>query len=158
MSEQSAPESNKEQAAEASEFRIQRTYLKDMSFEAPMGAVGFLQEKAPSISQDLSTEISQVDADMYETVLKVTVTAKIDDKTLFLVEVQQAGIFLIKGMEQQQLGHVLNTVCPQVIFPYIRESIDSALVKATFPPVMLPPVNFEALYAQALKEQTSQPH
>lgn len=158
MSEQAAPENGQEQDAPQQEFRIQRTYLKDMSFETPMGAMGFVQEKQPNISQDLSTEISQIDTDLYETVLKITVTAKIDDKTLFLVEAQQAGIFLIKGMDKEQLGPVLNTICPQVIFPYVREAIDSALVKATFPPVMLPPVNFEALYAQALEEQKAQPH
>ncbi len=140
------------------QFLIQRTYIKDLSLEAPMGPEAFLIEQQPSINQDLATEINEVTEGLYETVLKLTVTATLEDKTVFLVEIQQAGLFVIKGLEGPHLAHVLNTVCPQVLFPYARETIDSALVKATFPPLMLPPINFEALYSQAVAEQAAQAH
>lgn len=140
------------------QFAVQRVYLKDMSMEAPMGTAAFLLEQQPAINQDLSTEINKIDEGLYETVLKLTVTAAVDDKTVFLVEVHQAGLFVIQGVDEQHLGRVLNTVCPQILFPYARETIDSALIKATFPPLMLPPINFDALYAQALAEQQGQAH
>jgi len=91
-------------------------------------------------------------------VLKLTIKASLNDKTIFLVEIQQAGLFAIEGITGQDLSRVLNTVCPQVLFPYARETIESALSKATFPPLMLPPINFEALYAQALEEQKNKAH
>ncbi len=146
------------QQEEEQQFAIQRTYLKDLSLEAPMGAAAFILEQQPSINQDLSTEVNKVDEDLYETVLKLTITATIEDKTVFLVEVQQAGLFVVKHIENENLGRVLNTVCPQILFPYAREAIDSALIKATFPPLMMPPINFDALYAQALAEQQGQAH
>jgi len=140
------------------QFAIQRTYLKDFSLEAPMGTEAFILEEQPSINQDLSTEVNKIDEGLYETVLKLTVTAMIEDKTVFLVEVQQGGLFVVKGIENENLGRVLNTVCPQILFPYAREAIDSALIKGTFPPLMMPPINFDSLYAQALAEQQSKAH
>jgi preprotein translocase subunit SecB len=149
--------SEENQATEQQEqqFLIQRTYIKDLSLETPMGTEAFLIEQQPAINQDLATEINAVADDLYETVLKLTVTATLNDKTVFLVEVHQAGLFAVKGIEGANLAHVLNVVCPQILFPYARETIDSALIKATFPPLMLPPINFEALYAQASAEQAS---
>ncbi len=147
---------SEEQTAPEQQFLIQRTYLKDLSLETPMGTEAFLIEKQPAINQDLSTEISQVNETIYEVVLKLNVTATLEDKTVFLVEVQQAGLFFIQGFDNSDMGQLLNTVCPQVLFPYAREAIDNSLVKATFPPVMLPPVNFDALYAQALQEKQEQ--
>ena len=132
------------------QFAVQRTYLKDFSLEAPLGTDAFIVEQQPSINQDLSSEINKIDDDLYETVLQLTITATVEDKTLFLVELQQAGLFIIRGITQDNLTRVLNTVCPQILFPYAREAIDSALVKATFPPLMMPPINFDALYEQTL--------
>ncbi len=149
--------SEENQAAEQ-QFLIQRTYIKDLSLETPMGAEAFIIEEQPNINQDLSTEINQVTDGLYETVLKLTITATVGDKTVFLVEIHQGGLFVIKGIEDANLAHVLNTVCPQILFPYAREAIDSTLVKATFPPLMLPPINFDALYAQAVEEQQAQAH
>lgn len=140
------------------QFLIQRIYTKDLSLETPMGPEAFTISDQPSINQDLASEINKINDDLYETVLKLTITASLNDKTIFLVEIQQAGLFAIKGVEGQDLARVLNTVCPQVLFPYARETIDSALSKATFPPLMLPPINFEALYAQALEEQKNKAH
>lgn len=149
----SAAESQNEQ-----QFLIQRVYLKDLSFEAPMGAKAFIAKAQPGVDQELATETTKIDTDLYEVVLKLTVTAKIEEDAAFLVEVHQAGLFYIKGIEGDDLTRVINTVCPQILFPYAREAIDSALIKGSFPPVMLPPVNFEALYAQAMAEKKSSKH
>ena len=138
------------------QFSIQRIYLKDLSLETPLGTGAFVVEQQPSINQDLSTEVNKINDTLYETVLKLTVTATIEDKTVFLIEVQQAGLFVITGVEQQNLVQVLNTMCPQILFPYAREAIDSTLIKATFPPLMLPPINFDAIYAQAIAEKQKQ--
>jgi preprotein translocase subunit SecB len=123
-----------------------------------MGPEAFTITDQPTINQDLASEINKVNDELYETILKLTITASLDEKTIFLVEIQQAGLFAIKGIEGDNLSRVLNTVCPQILFPYARETIDSALTKATFPPLMLPPINFDALYAQALEEQKKKAH
>ena len=140
------------------QFLIQRVYLKDLSFEAPLGPKAFLSKVQPKINQELGTEANKFENNLYESVLKLTVTAKLEDDTAFLVEVQQAGIFFIKGIEAENLPKLLNIACPQILFPYAREAIDSALIKGSFPPVMLPPVNFEGLYAKALAERKAKSH
>ena len=140
------------------QFLIQRIYTKDLSLENPMGPKAFTITDQPTINQDLASEINKINDELYETILKLTITASLDDKAIFLVEIQQAGLFAIKGIEGDNLSRVLNTVCPQILFPYARETIDSALTKATFPPLMLPPINFDALYAQALEEQKNKTH
>ena len=132
------------------QFSIQRMYIKDFSLENPMGPEAFTITEQPSINQDLGSEINKINDELYETVLKLTITASLNDKTIFLVEIQQAGLFAMKGIEGDELSRVLNTICPQILFPYAREAIDSALTKATFPALMLPPINFDGLYAQAL--------
>ena len=143
-----------DEAAQEQQFLIQRVYLKDMSFEAPMGAKAFVSKVQPKIDQELGTEAKKIDENLYESILRLTVTAKLEDETAFLVEVQQAGLFYVKGVKKgNQLSRVLNTVCTQILFPYAREAIDSVLTKGTFPAVMLPPVNFEALFAQAMAEK-----
>jgi len=140
------------------QFLIQRIYTKDLSLENPMGPEAFTITDQPTINQDLASEINKINDELYETILKLTITASLNDKTIFLIEIQQAGLFAIKGIDGDNLPRVLNTVCPQILFPYARETIDSALTKATFPPLMLPPINFDALYAQALEEQKTKAH
>ena len=138
------------------EFQIKRVYLKDLSFESPLGADAFLKQYQPSVNQELATQTRKMDENHFEVVVKLTLTATTDEKTIFLVEIQQGGIFYMKGIEESSLPRVLNTVCPQILFPYARETIDSVLSKGTFPALMLAPVNFDALYAQqqqAGKEQ-----
>lgn len=143
-----------EQTANASEqqFAMQRLYIKDLSFEAPMGAEAFRKQWKPQVNQDLNTKTAKVEDDLYEVVLTITVTVKLEDETAFLVEVQQAGLFGVKGIEGQQLAQVLNTVCPNILFPYAREAIDNAVTKGSFPALMLPPINFDALFAQAVAQ------
>ena len=138
---------------EEQQFVMQRIYTKDVSFESPDSPEVFLKTWQPKINVDLNTKSNLVDDnDNYEVILSITVTAEIEEKSAFLVEVQQAGIFLAKGLEGDQLRGVLGTVAPTILFPYAREAIDALCIKGGFPPVMLAPVNFEALYQQALKQ------
>ncbi len=134
-------------------FAIKRVYLKDFSFEAPLGADAFIEKWQPTINQDLNLNTKKIRDDHYEVTLKVTLTAKIEEKTAFLVEIHQAGLFLISGIPDEKLPQLLNTVCPNILFPYVREAVDTIVVKGTFPPIILSPINFEALYVQAMEKQ-----
>lgn len=137
----------------AQQFAMQRIYLKDLSFEAPMGIEAFRKTWKPQVNQELNTKTSKAgDDDLYEVVLTLTITVKLEDETAFLVEVHQAGLFAIKGIEGQQLAQVLNSTCPSILFPYAREAIDNVLTKGSFPALMLPPINFDALFAQAVAQ------
>ena len=149
-----AEEEQQAGAAEAGgqQFALQRIYIKDLSFEAPMGPKAFRQQWKPQVNQELNTKTSKVEDDFYEVVLTLTITVKLEEETAFLVEVQQAGLFAVKGIEGQQLGQVLNTAFPNILFPYAREAIDNAVTKGSFPALMLPPVNFDALFAQAVAQ------
>ncbi|WP_111641379.1 protein-export chaperone SecB [Marinimicrobium alkaliphilum] len=134
------------------QFKVQRVYLKDLSFEAPMGVEAFRQSSQPGVEQELNTQITRIDETTHEVVLLLTVTAKSEGRTVFLVEVKQAGLFHVQGFEGMQLNQVLNTTCAQILFPYVREVIDSTLMRGTFPPLMLPPINFDAVFAQAVSQ------
>ena len=153
MTEENKTGNQEQTTAQEQQFLIQRVYLKDFSFEAPMGAKAFITKVQPKIDQELGTEAKKIDDNLFESTLRLTITAKLEDETAFLVEVQQAGLFFVKGLGKDELTRVLNTVCPQILFPYAREAIDGALVKGTFPAVMLPPVNFDALFSQAVAEK-----
>lgn len=152
-----------EQAAAASEeqpqqqFAMQRIYTKDISFESPSTPNIFKQQYSPKVNVDLNTKTSAIDDQgNFEVILSITLTAKVEEETAFLVEVAQAGVFFIKGFAEDQLRRVLGTAAPNILFPYARESIDSLVVKGGFPPVMLAPVNFDALFEQALAQQAAQ--
>ncbi|MDG0969258.1 MAG: protein-export chaperone SecB [Porticoccaceae bacterium] len=134
------------------EFAVQRIYLKDLSFETPMGAAAFQKQWQPKVNQDLNTKSGKVADDVYEVALRLTITVTDGENTIYLIEVEQAGLFTIKGLESQQLTHVINTTCPSMLFPYAREVIDNVLTKGSFPALMLPPINFEALFASAVKQ------
>jgi preprotein translocase subunit SecB len=137
-------------------FTIQRIYLKDASLETPLGIAVFSGKWAPKIQLDVNTRTEKVGEDLHEVVLTLTATALQENKTALLVEVQQAGIFLCKGISVENLRHVVSTVCPDILFPYAREAIDALVIKASFPPLMLAPMNFDALYKQALLQQEAQ--
>lgn len=158
QSDASAPTESKENASPS--FSAQRIYLKDLSFETPKGVEVFQKQWKPKVNQDLSTHSAQLDKTLFEVSLRLTITVKHDEETLYLIEIDQAGIFKIEGLNDQQLAQVLNTTCPSMLFPYAREVIDNTLTKGSFPPLMIPPVNFEALFASAVaaaknKEQSS---
>jgi len=134
------------------QFALQRIYVKDLSFETPAGVEAFRQAWKPRVNLDMNTRQTRVDEQNFEVVLTLSVTATQDDKTAFIAEVQQAGIFTVAGVPEPQMRQVLATVCPNILFPYAREAIDSLVIRGSFPPIMLAPVNFDALYVQALKQ------
>lgn len=138
------------------QFVLQRVYLKDVSFESPGAPEVFRKSYQPQISLDLRTRSNNLGEDNHEIILTVTITAKIDDETAFLVEVQQAGIFLVRGIEGEELRRILAIYCPNVLFPYARETVDTIVTKGTFPALMLAQVNFEALYTQAVQQAEQQ--
>jgi preprotein translocase subunit SecB len=154
MAEEQAAATNE---ANQQQFTLQRIYTKDVSFESPSTPGIFRQSWQPSVNVDLNTKSSRVDDDgNHVVVLTLTVTAKMGEETAFLVEVQQAGIFYVVGIDGEPLRQVLATVGPNILFPYARESIDALVVKGGFPPLMLSPVNFDALYRQAVAQQAAQ--
>jgi len=144
--ENKAAQSNNEDAQPV--FGIEKIYVKDLSLEIPNAPQVFTQRETPQLSVELSNATSQLDENVFETVITVTVTSKIGDKTAFLVEVAQAGIFQIRNIPQDNLEMILGVTCPNILFPYARETVSDVVTRAGFPPVLLNPINFEALYAQ----------
>ncbi|WP_372609583.1 protein-export chaperone SecB [Halomonas sp.] len=140
------------------QFAVQRIYVKDISFEAPNSPAVFQQPFKPKVNLDLNTTSQQVQEDLFEVVVKVTAQVNHSEEgtTSFLAEIQQAGLFKISGIEGEQLDHTLGAFCPNVLFPYARECIDNLVNRGGFPPLMLAPVNFEAIYAQRKKRQAEQ--
>ena len=137
-------------------FNIEKLYVKDLSLEVPHAPSIYLERANPQIDLQLHTEHSAIDEGIYEVTITVTLTAKLaeQDKIMFLIEVQQAGIFHVRNIPPLELESVLGVVCPNILYPYIREVVTDASVRAGFAPVLLNPINFEALYQQQ-KEQTA---
>lgn len=135
------------------QFTIEKIYVKDLSLEIPNAPQIFLQREQPEVQVQLHTEAAAVDEGIYQCLLTVTVTAKLGEKTMFLVEAGQAGIFQIRNVPQQDLDPILSIACPNILFPYVRETISDTIGRAGFPPVLLAPVNFEVLYQQRLQQQ-----
>ena len=142
----------KEAATEQAQFSIQRIYLKDLSFETPQGASAFQKQWKPKVNQDLNTKTTQIDEGVFEVALRVTITMADGDDTIYIVEAEQAGLFTIKGFTEEQMPQVLNTTCPGILFPYLRETLDNVVTKASFPALLLPPINFDALLANAVQQ------
>lgn len=150
-------------AAEAQaqvEFQIQRIYLKDVSFEAPATPLVFQKEWKPEVKLDLDTKSSRLADNIFEVVLTLTVTSQLgDSEVAYLCEIQQAGIFTIGNMAEPQLAHCLGAFCPNILFPYARETVSSLVGRGSFPQLNLAPVNFDALFAahvQRAQEQQQQ--
>lgn len=139
------------------QFSIQKIYTKDVSFETPNSPAIFSNAKwEPEVNVQLNSRSGKMENDMHEVVLSVTITAKVEDKTAYLVEVQQAGIFQATGFEEGQHGHLLGAFCPSILFPYVREAISDLVSRGGFPQMLLQPVNFDALYAQRLQQNQAQ--
>ena len=136
---------------QSSQFSLQRIYVKDLSFEAPKSPEIFREDWTPNIELDLSTRQRSLEGDFHEVVLTLTVTVKTNEEVAFIAEVQQAGIFLVQGLDAASQSHALGAFCPNILFPYARETLDSLVVRGSFPALMLAPVNFDALYAQELQ-------
>lgn len=144
------------EGAQGPVFAIQRIYLKDISFETPMGPEAFTKAYKPNIQQDLNIQANPVEDGLYEVVLLLTITARLEDRAVFLVEVKQAGLFAISGIEGPAITQLINTACPQILFPYAREAVDGILSRGSFPPLMLPPINFDAVFVQAISAAQQQ--
>ena len=141
----------------APQFAPQAVYLKDVSFEAPAGP-RVSSNANPTINLNLNTEVNDLGSDMKEVVLTVRVEAQVSEKTLWLVELQQAGAFGIRNVPAQDIQRLLGIFCPNYLLPYARQVISDLLMKGGFPPFLLPPVNFDALFAQAAaRAQEQQP-
>ena len=130
------------------EFSINRIYIKDLSFEAPNTPNVFKEEWQPQVDLNLDTTHQHIEGDLHEVTLKVTVSSKIKDKTIFVVEVEQAGIFIMANFEDQQKEELIGSFCPNVLFPYARETVSDLITRGGFPPLYLAPVNFDAIYRQ----------
>ena len=143
-------ETTKEQSAESTEpaFSIEKIYLKDVSFESPGAPAIFTDDWSPEINMELNSQGHPINDNVYEIELSITVTAKNKDKTGFLVEIKQCGIFSISGMDADNLNGTLGSFCPNLLFPYAREAISDLVTKGGFPQLLLAPVNFDAIYAQ----------
>lgn len=143
-------------AAGDKQFAIQKLYTKDISFETPNSPQVFTQKWEPSLDLNLGTHVEPLENSMYEVILKITVTVKIGESTAYLVEVAQAGIFSIAGFSEQEMGPMMGSFCPNILFPYAREVISDLVNKGGFPQLILAPVNFDALYMQHLQQSQAE--
>lgn len=141
-----------EEAQAEKQFSIQKLYVKDVSFETPNSPVIFTQQWEPKVEVNLASNAQTLQDGLYEITLTVTVTVKVEDKTAYLAEVCQAGIFAIGGFEESELNPMIGSFCPNILFPYVREAISDIVTKGGFPPMLLAPVNFDALYMQHLQQ------
>ncbi|HCA27687.1 MAG TPA: protein-export chaperone SecB [Betaproteobacteria bacterium] len=144
---------SEEQPQDQPVFSIEKIYLKDLSLEIPNAPQVFLEREAPQLDVQLHTEGMPVDEGLFESLLTVTVTAKLNEKTMFLVEAVQAGVFQLRNIPEDQVAPVMGITCPNILFPYAREVVSDVVTRAGFPPVLLNPVNFETLYEQQQTDQ-----
>ncbi|MDR2838246.1 MAG: protein-export chaperone SecB [Azonexus sp.] len=147
---------NQQPANQQPVFGIEKLYVKDLSVEVPNAPEIFLEREAPQVEIQLNTGGRAVGENVYEVVLTVTVTAKLGEKTVFLVEVGQGGVFRIQNVAQEQIEPLIAVACPNILFPYAREVISDTIGRAGFQPIVLQPVNFEAMYMQRLQELAQQ--
>ncbi len=137
------------------EFSIRKVYVKDISFETPHSPAIFASEWTPDTDINLRTSVINIEAGEYEVTLTITATVKIGERTAFLAEVQQAGIFAIVGLTRSELEAVVGAYCPAILYPYAREVISDLVVRGGFPPFVLAPVNFDALYEHQRAERAA---
>ena len=140
---------------EEQNFSIARIYTKDLSLESPRAPQIFEKQWNPKLGLEVDVLNEKLNDTLYEVILKLGVTVKTEDEVAFLVEIQQAGVFVLQGFDEQTIEHILGSMCPNILFPYARETIDSLAVKATFPAPMLAPINFDAFMEQRKKPKTN---
>jgi preprotein translocase subunit SecB len=153
MAEENAPSTEEKQAAK---FIIQKIYTKDVSFESPNSPDIFREEWKPQLDLQLGNEYRRIDEENHEIILSVTVTAKVGDKTAFLVEVKQAGIFSLTGYSDEEMGPLVGSYCPNTLFPFVREVVSDVVTKGGFPQLVLSPVNFDAMYMHQKEQAQAQ--
>jgi preprotein translocase subunit SecB len=152
MSEAQQPQQQQQPAT----FQIEKVYVKDVSLEIPHAPRVFMEQAQPQLEVRIDTAADGFTEGYYDVTVSATVTARLGERTLFLVEVAQAGIFAVRNVPAEELDPLLGIACPTVIFPYLRETISDLVVRAGFPPVLLAPLSFEALYVQRLQQQQEQ--
>lgn len=150
--EQNDTQQNNSQENEQ-QFIIQKIYTKDLSFESPNSPESFLKEWNPDVNMELNTNAALTTDDIFDVILTITITVKNGEDTVYLVEVKQAGLFSINGFDDENLNAMLGSFCPNILFPYARETISDLVTRGGFPPLVLAPVNFDALYQQHLENQ-----
>ncbi len=136
-------------------FQIQRVYLKDVSLEQPNSPAILLEQESPTVDIQLGVDASPVADGVYEVTVTATVQTRIQDKTVFLVEAKQAGIFEIRNLPEEQMGAVMGIACPQIVYPYLRGNVADLIQRAGFPPVHLAEINFQAMYEQQQSQAAS---
>ena len=132
----------------AQNFSIARIFTKDLSLESPKAPQIFEKDWNPTLNLEIDVINEKLDGDLYEVILKLGVTVKTDEEMAFLIEIQQAGVFVVQGFDKKTVDHILGSMCPNILFTYARETVDSLAVRATFPAPMLAPINFDALLEQ----------
>jgi preprotein translocase subunit SecB len=137
-------------------FAIQRTYLKDLSLEIPNAPQIFLESQQPAVEIQLDVSPQAIVEGIYEVAVTVTVTTKIGEKTAFLVEAKEAGIFEVRNVPEEQMPLILNVVCPNIVYPYLRANVADVIQRAGFPPIHLAEINFEALFQQRMQQMQQQ--
>ena len=143
-------------AAPQASFQIEKIYVKDLSLEIPHAPAVFTEQVQPQLEVQIGTTLENFAEALYEVTVTATVTAKAGERTIFLAEASQAGIFSLRNVPQEELDPLLGIGCPTIVFPYLRETISDLVTRGGFPPVLLSPVSFEALYVQRLQQQQSQ--
>ena len=152
MTEQT-PAAAGDTVAQQAQFTVEKIYVKDVSFEAPNAPAVFTEQGQPQLNMNLNQKVARLDGDLFEVVLGVTLTCTLGDKTVYLAEVEQAGIFGLTGFDDRNLDMMLGTYCPNVLFPYVRQSVSDLITNGGFPPFYMQPINFEALYAEGLRRR-----
>ena len=137
-------------------FQIEKVYVKDVSLEIPHAPTVFMEQVQPELQVQIGTQSTNFAEGYYEVTVTATVTARVGERTLFLAEAVQAGIFALRGIPQAELPPVLGIACPTVIYPYLRETISDLVTRGGFPPVLMAPLSFEALYLQQQQQNASQ--
>ena len=156
MTEEQIPEVAAEEQAQQAQFQLQKLYMKDVSFELPNAPQIFQDDGQVEIKMNLAQRVENLADGVHEVVLTVTVTANLAEKTAYLAEVQQAGIFAISGLNEQATHAAVNTLCPHTLFPYARRAITDLVADGGFPPLVLQPINFDQIYAQRMQEAQTQ--
>lgn len=140
----------------AAQFSVEKIYVKDLSFEVPNAPQVFNESAQPQLQMNLNQRVQRVGENAYEVVLGITLTCTVGEKTAYLVEVQQAGIFGLAGFDDAALDGMLGTHCPSILYPYARQVASDLIQAGGFPPFLMQPINFDALYAEGLRQRSAQ--
>jgi preprotein translocase subunit SecB len=156
MAEENNQEAVQQEEQQQAQFQLQKIYMKDVSYEVPNAPQVFQEDGQVEIKMNLAQKVDNLAEGVHEVVLTVTVTANLGEKTAYLAEVQQAGIFAINGLNEQATHAALNTLCPHTLFPYARRAITDLVADGGFPPLVLQPINFDQIYSQRMQEAQAQ--